>query len=81
MEVEFRRTAERTYGIRILRENLPDLEMSSAPGFDVLMPDDMCHRIVEQVLQIRNGIFGQIADGGTAGSFRIPQNESVNTRE
>ena len=77
MKVEFHRTGERMYAIKILRDNLPDLEMNPAPGFDVLMPHDLCHFIVEQVLQIKQGIFGQITKGGTAGSFRTLQNESA----
>ena len=80
MKVEFLRTGERMYAIKILRDNLPDLEMNPAPGFDVLMPHDMGHLIVEQVLQIKRGIFGQIANGGTAGSFRTPQNESAHSK-
>ena len=80
MKVEFYKTGERMYAIKILRDNLPDLEMNPAPGFDDLMPHDMCHLIVEQVLQIKQGIFGQIANGGTAGSFRTPQNESAHSK-
>ena len=61
-----------------MRNKFPDLEMSTAPGFDSLMPHDMCHLIVEQELQIKQGIFGQLAVGGTGGSFGVPPNESVN---
>ena len=43
--------------------------MESAPGFDPLMPHDLQHFIVEQELGIKLGIFGQLAAGGTAGTF------------
>lgn len=43
--------------------------MDSAPGYDALMPHDLQHLIVEQELGIQLGIFGQIASGGTAGTF------------
>ena len=63
-----------------MRENSPDLEMNPAPGFDELMPHDMCHLIVEQVLHIENAIFGQIAKNGTAGTFRNAPSEGSNTK-
>ncbi len=81
MKIEFCKIGERRYAIKILRDNFPDLEMNPAPGFDDLMPHDMCHLIVEQVLSIDNGIFGRIAKGGTAGSFRNPPSETVNTKK
>lgn len=80
MKVEFRKTAGRRYAIRILRDNFSELEMNPAPGFDDLMPHDMCHLIVEQVLKIENGIFGQIAKGGTAGSFKIPPSSDSDSK-
>jgi hypothetical protein len=43
--------------------------MNSAPGYDDLMPHDLQHFIVERTLGIRNGIFGQLAHGGSAGTF------------
>lgn len=50
--------------------------MNPAPGFDELMPHDLCHLIVEQVLHIENAIYGQISNNGTAGSFRYVSSES-----
>lgn len=70
MKVTFRKTGERRYGVYIERENFPDLEMNPAPGYDELMPHDLLHFLVEQEFHIKNAIFGQIADGGTAGTFR-----------
>ena len=46
------------------------MEMNPAPGYDPVMPHDLLHFIVESELGLRQGIFGQIADGGTAGTFR-----------
>lgn len=80
MQGEFQKTGERRYAVRILRKDLPVLEMNPAPGFDDLMPHDLCHFIVEQVLGIENAIFGQLANNGTAGTFRNAPTESVNTR-
>lgn len=81
MQVEFRKTGARRYAVKILREGLPVLEMNPAPGFDELMPHDLCHLIVEQVLGIENAIFGQLANKGNAGTFRHAPTESVNTRD
>ena len=81
MKVEFRKTAERGYAVKILRENSPVLEMNPAPGFDDLMPHDLCHLIVEQVLGIENAIFGHVAKNGISWSFRNQPSETSNTRE
>jgi hypothetical protein len=80
MQIEFHKTSQRSYAVKILRENLPVLEMNPAPGFDDLMPHDLCHLIVEQVLKIENAIFGQILQNGNAGTFRNAPNESLNSK-
>jgi len=80
MQVEFQKTGARRYAVKILRDGLPALEMNPAPGFDELMPHDLCHFIVEQVLGIENAIFGQIAQNGNAGTFRNAPSESANTK-
>lgn len=80
MHVEFHKTGERRYAVKIVRENLPDLEMNPAPGFDALMPHDLLHFLVEQELNLQNGIFGQIAGGGTAGTFHYKPSENSNNR-
>lgn len=80
MQVEFHKTGARRYAVKILREDLPVLEMNPAPGFDELMPHDLCHFIVEQALGIENAIFGQIANNGNAGTFRNAPNAGVNTK-
>ena len=79
MKVEFRKIADRRYAVKLLRDGLPELEMNPAPGFDDLMPHDLCHLIVEQVLHIENAIYGQAAKGG-ATTFRNQPSESSNTK-
>lgn len=81
MQVEFQKTGERRYGVVIVRDNLPDLVMNPAPGFDPLIPHDMLHFLVEQEFGLRNAIFGQVAVGGTAGTFIQHPSEAKNTRE
>ena len=80
MQVEFQKTGERRYSVIVLREDLPDLKMDPAPGFDPLMPHDMLHFLVEQELGLRRGIFGQLALGGTAGTFHHTPSEKSNNR-
>jgi hypothetical protein len=43
--------------------------MEPAPGYDARLPHDMAHFIVENELGIKGGVFGQLAAGGTAGTF------------
>ena len=54
--------------------------MEPAPGFDALMPHDMLHFLVEQELDLRKGIFGQLALGGTAGTFHTVSSEKTANR-
>jgi hypothetical protein len=69
MRVQFHKTDERRYGVVILRDGSEPLRMRTAPGNDPLMPHDLQHFIAEQELGIGLGIFGQVAAGGTAGTF------------
>jgi hypothetical protein len=69
MRVQFHRTGKRQYRVVVVIPGRPPLEMNSAPGYDDLMPHDLQHFIVERTLGIRNGIFGQLAHGGSAGTF------------
>jgi hypothetical protein len=80
MQVEFHKTGERRYAVIIRRDGLADLKMDPAPGFDALMPHDMLHFLVEQELGLRRGIFGQLAHGTTAGTFRLAPSEAPNAR-
>ena len=70
MIVVFRRTGEKRYAVEALREGLPVVEISPAPGYDRLIPHDMMHMVVEAQLGLTRGIYGQLAAGGTAGTFR-----------
>lgn len=80
MQVELKKTGERRYAVIILHNDLPTLEMNPAPGFDALMPHDLLHFLVEQELGLQKGIFGQIALGGTAGTFHQVSSEKSNIR-
>jgi hypothetical protein len=71
MSVTFLRTGERRYAVRAALEGKPIVEMSPAPGYDPLMPHDLQHFIVERALGIEGGIYGQLAGGGTAGTFHV----------
>lgn len=44
--------------------------MDPAPGYDNKLPHDAAHFIVENELGILGGVFGQLAAGGTANTFR-----------
>jgi hypothetical protein len=80
MQVEFRKTGERRYAVKIRREGLPDLEMNPAPGFDELMPHDLLHFLVEQEFGLQNAIYGQLERGGTAGTFHQVSDEKSDKR-
>jgi hypothetical protein len=69
MQVTFKRTGERRYGVWIERPGAPDLVMHPAPGYDAEIPHDLAHLIVERECAIAHGVFGQVAAGGTAGTF------------
>jgi hypothetical protein len=69
MLVTFIRTGQRRYAVRATVQGMPDLEMNPAPGYDPLMPHDLQHFIVERSLGIDGAIYGQLAAGGTAGTF------------
>jgi hypothetical protein len=55
--------------------------MNPAPGYDARMPHDLVHFVVERELGIRRGIFGQLAAGGTAGTFHPTAGGKVAGRE
>ena len=70
VDVTFTRTGERRYRVAVKRKKAPDLIMDPAPGYDPFLPHDLVHFLVECEWGIRNGIFGQLAAGGDAGTFR-----------
>jgi hypothetical protein len=69
MSVSFRRTGPRAYAVEVRRQGHATFVMDPAPGFDPLVPHDLLHLVVEDELALRGGIFGQLAQGGTAGTF------------
>ena len=81
MEVTFRRTGSRRYGVEVVREGYPDAVMEPAPGYDDALPHDMIHFVVEEELGLEKGVFGQLAGGGDAGTFRLPQGQGGDVRE
>jgi hypothetical protein len=70
MEITFTRTGERRYRVVARREAAPDLVMEPAPGFDSHLPHDLVHFLVEGHWKLREGIYGDLAAGGDAGTFR-----------
>ena len=81
MILTFRKTAQRRYAVDVYRDSHPDLEMDPAPGYDPLVPHDLLHLVVEAALGLSNGIFGQLAAGGDAGTFRIRNEAGTSNRE
>ena len=81
MILVFRRTDKQRYAVEVQRPELPDLEMNPAPGYDSLMPHDMMHLVVEAQLGLTRGIFGQLASGGNAGTFRLSVDDDQSSRE
>jgi len=81
MTLIFRRTGQRRYAVEVQRPGLPDLEMSPAPGYDPLMPHDMMHLVVEAQLGLTRAIFGQLASGGTAGTFHLSVDRDQSSRQ
>src|SRR3546814_7700090 len=77
MKVHFIRSGERRYSVRVERADAPTLVMDPAPGFDRDLPHDLVHFVVEGVLGLKAGVFGQIAAGGDAGGFRVDAAEGV----
>jgi hypothetical protein len=81
VKVHFIRSGERRYSMRIERSDAPTLVMDPAPGFDPDLPHDMVHFVVEAALGLTTGVFGQIAAGGNAGSFRIEATGALSAKE
>lgn len=67
----FRKTHQRGYAVDIARERADDLTMNPAPGFDDLLPHDLVHLLVEVHWGLCDGIYGDVAAGGNAGTFRL----------
>jgi hypothetical protein len=69
MQVTFTRTGQRRYSIVADRGKEPVLHMPVGPGYDAWLPHDIVHFVVERHFEISGGVFGQLAAGGTAGTF------------
>jgi len=74
MQVRFERTGQHQYAVAVLRSLHGDLRMDPAPGYSDLIPHDLVHWVAEEELGLRDGIFGQLAAGGNAGTF-VPTDE------
>jgi hypothetical protein len=59
--------------VDISREPFEDLTMDPAPGYDDLLPHDLVHLLVELHWGLRDGIYGDVAAGGNAGTFRLAE--------
>jgi hypothetical protein len=81
MSVTFIRTGERRYAVRATVHGAVPVQMDAAPGFDPAMPHDLQHFIVEKCLQIRGGVFGRLAAGGTAATFHPVAVDGGDVRE
>jgi hypothetical protein len=79
MNVTFTRTAERRYRVSVDGPGVVAAFMEPAPGYDPRLPHDMAHFVVERELGIDGGVFGQLAAGGHANTFR-PAGERPRTR-
>lgn len=71
MLVTVTRTNQRGYAVRVAPVGAAALEMNPAPSYDELLPHDVVHFVVEDELGLAFGIFGQLAAGGNAGTFRL----------
>ena len=78
MNVTFTKTGERRYKISVEGKGVVPSVMDPAAGYDPRLPHDMAHFVVENTLGLM-GVFGQLASGGHAHSFR-PIDEPKNSR-
>lgn len=81
MILVFRRTGQRRYAVEAQRPGFPTVEMNPAPGYDDRIPHDLMHLVVEAQLGLTNGIYGQLAAGGTAGTFHLTVTRAESSRE
>ena len=76
MNVTFTRTGQRRYRIDVEGPDIEHSVMEPAPGYDPRLPHDMAHFVVENQLHIAGGVFGQLAAGGHARTFRREGNKN-----
>ncbi|RAY15245.1 hypothetical protein DPM19_11065 [Actinomadura craniellae] len=70
MDVTFKRTGERRYGLIVTAPGQGTRQKDPAPGYDDHIPHDLVHYVVEAELGLAGGVFGRIAGGG-GGLFQI----------
>ena len=70
MQVTFTKTGKRRYRVSVEGPGVVAAWMEPAPGYHERLPHDMAHFVVENELGLAGGIFGQLAAGGTAGTFQ-----------
>jgi hypothetical protein len=69
VNVSFRKTGARRYGVWVERELAPALMMDPAPGFDEFLPHDLLHFVAEAEWGLDGAVFGRLASGADAGTF------------
>ncbi len=72
MDVEFIRTGERRYAVEVRPPGRPVMRAEPAPAYHHEVPHDLLHLECEVHWGLRDGVFGSVAQGGDAGSFREP---------
>jgi hypothetical protein len=68
VKVTFSKTEVRRYGVLVQRDKAPDLWMWG-PGYDDDLPHDLLHFVAEAEFGLDEGVFGDVASGGNAGTF------------
>jgi hypothetical protein len=76
MKVSFEKTGSRRYCVLVQREGAPEVVMDPAPGYDDYLPHDLLHFVAEAEWKLNGAVFGQLAAGGDAGTFR-PVDQSL----
>jgi hypothetical protein len=69
VNVIFRKTGARRYGVWVERELASALMMDPAPGFDEYLPHDLLHFVAEAEWGLDGAVFGRLASGADAGTF------------
>ena len=77
MEVTFTKVDNKRYTVAIERQLGPPLVPRFGPGFDVRMPHDIAHFLVEECFGIELGVWGRLAAGGGGIFFPAPEDNSL----
>ena len=76
MQVTFRRTAARRYGVFVERDDAPALMMHPAPGYDDYLPHDLLHFVAEAEWGLDGAVFGRLAAGDDAAGTFTPVDQT-----